>query len=231
MAVFANIVLNIVSPYRLFLGTTYQSLSASFQVTFSHPSPCVVLILVLHISSKLSMHSFCIPFIFLCPSLIFFNSLGSIVSSCVVILLVLTAASNGSRLFLRYHPRLFSSLFTLFSHPISHLPPFFLETCNRAISLCGCNSLFIVISFLVFLSVSCSSFLFHLSIPAPYLKMETAHVFSVVILFLPFSLLFKINFVLLKYSFLNYYYYYYYYYYCCCCLYNYLFFNVEFSSF
>ena len=58
------------SLYRLLLGTTYQSLSASFQITFSHPSPCVVLIIVLHISSKLSMHSFCSPFIF---SSFFFN--------------------------------------------------------------------------------------------------------------------------------------------------------------
>ena len=96
-----------------------------------------------------------------------------------------------------------SSLFALFSHPVSPLPPFFLETYNSAISLLGCNSLFIVINFLVFLFLSCSSFLFHLSIPAPYLKMETAQVFSAIILFLPFSLLFKIDFVLLKYSFLN----------------------------
>ena len=43
----------IINLYRLFLGTTYQSLGASFQVTFSHPSLCVVLILVLHISGEL----------------------------------------------------------------------------------------------------------------------------------------------------------------------------------
>ena len=55
---FVNIALDIVSSYRLFLGTTYQSLGASFQITFSHPPPCVVLIIVLHISSKLSMHYF-----------------------------------------------------------------------------------------------------------------------------------------------------------------------------
>ena len=47
---FVNIVLDIVSLYGLFLGTTYQRLGTSFQITFSHPSPCVVLILLLHIS-------------------------------------------------------------------------------------------------------------------------------------------------------------------------------------
>ena len=146
---------------------------------------------------------FVVHSVFLCNSLIFLNSLGSTASSCVIVLLVLTAASHRSILFLKYHPRPFSSLFTLFSHPISPFPPFFLETYNRATSLLGCNSLFIVINFLVFLPISCSSFLFHLSIPAPYLKIETAQVFSAIILFLPFSLLFKINFVLLKYSFLN----------------------------
>ena len=102
-------------------------------------------------------------------------------SSCAIALLGLTASSNGSILFLTYHPRPFSSLFTLFSHPISHLPPFLLGTYNRATSLLGCNSLFIVINFLFFLSISCSSFLLHLSIPAPFLKMETAQVFSAVI--------------------------------------------------
>ena len=163
---FINIALDIVSPYRLFLG-----LGASFQINFSHPSPCVVLNLVLHISSKLSMHSFCSPF-FLCSSLMFLNSLGSTVSLCVIVLLVLTATKNGSILFLVYHHRPFCSLFTLCSHPVSPLPPFFLETYSHATSLLGCNSLFIFINFLVFLSISCSSFLFHLSIPASYFKMQ-----------------------------------------------------------
>ena len=101
-------------------------------------------------------------------------------------------------MFLTYHPRTFSSLFTLSSHPLSPLPPVFLETYNLATSLLGCNSLFIVINFLVFLSIYCSSFLFHLSIPAPYLKMETAQVFSAISLFFPFRLLFKISFALLN---------------------------------
>ena len=148
------------------------------------------------------MHSFCSPFI---VSLFFFSFLEFFRVNCfsVIVLLVLIATSNGSILFLTYHPRSFSSLFRLFSYPINSLPPFFLETYNRATSLLGCNSLFIVINFLVFLPISCSSFLFHLRIPAPHLKIETTQVFGAIILFLPFSLLFKINFVLLKYSFLN----------------------------
>ena len=109
----------------------------------------------------------------------------------------LIATSNGSILFLTYQIMPFSSLFTLFSHPIS---PFhhFSQKHTTVTSRLGCNSLVIVINFLVFLSISCSSFLFHLSIPAPYLKMETAQLFSAIILFLPFSLLFKTSFALLK---------------------------------
>ena len=151
-----------------------------------------------YLSMLYAIHSF-----FLCSSLVFLNSLGSTVSSCVIVQLVLTTTSSSSIMLLLYHPRPFSPLFTLFSHPISPLPPFFRKTYNCTTSLLGCNSLFIVIDFLVFLSISCSSFLFHLSISAPYLKMETAQVFSAHILFLPFSLFFKINFALLKCSFLN----------------------------
>ena len=127
----------------------------------------------------------------------FFNSLRSIVSLYALVLFVLTATGIGSILFLTYQPRLFTSLFRLFSHSISHLPSFFLETYNYALSFPGDNSLFIVIYFLVFLYISCS-LLFHLSIPAPHLIMETVKVFSTIILFLPFSLIFKINFALLK---------------------------------
>ena len=189
LASFANIALDIVSPYRLFLGTTYQSLGGSFQITFPHPFPCVVLILVLHISSKLSMHSFCSPFIFLCSSLVFLNSLGSPVSLCVIVLFVLIATSNGSMLFLTYHHRPFSSLFTLFSHSIGPRLPFFLEKYNYATSLLDYSVSFIVITFLVFLSISCSSFLFNLTIPAPNLKIKTAQMLSAIILFLSKSIL------------------------------------------
>ena len=73
---FVNIVLDIVTLYGLFHGTTYQSLRESFQITFFHLSPCLVCICVLHISSKLSMHSFGSLFIFslfFCSFLEFFR--------------------------------------------------------------------------------------------------------------------------------------------------------------
>ena len=171
-------------------------MDCSFQILSN-----VVLILVLLISSKLcilfSDHSY-----FLCFSLVFLNSLGLTVSSCVIILLVLSAPNNGSILFLMYQTRTFSLLFKLISHPIIPLPPFFLETYNYATSILECNSLLIVINFLIFLSISCSSFLFHLSIAAPYIIMETARVFSAIILFLLSSIIFKSN-PPMKYSFLN----------------------------
>ena len=98
---------------------------------------------------------------FVCFSLVFLSYLGSTVSSFFIVALLLTATSNSSRLFLTYHPSPFSLLFPLFPHPISPLQLFFVETFNRATSLLGGNSLFIVINFLVFLSISCSSLLFH----------------------------------------------------------------------
>ena len=138
------------------------------------------------------IHSFIHSFIFfLCLSLVFLNSLWSTVSSCIIVLLVLTATSNGSVLFLTYHPRQFSSLRTLFSHQVL-FHHFFLETYKRATSFLRYKPLFIIINFLVFLSIPFSSFLFYLQIPVPYLKIETAQVFSVIILF------FSIQFTLQK---------------------------------
>ena len=69
------------------------------------------------ISSKLSMHFFLQSIhIFFCSFLVFLNSLGSTVSSCVIVLLVLTVSSNGSILFLTYHPRpFFFALRTIFT--------------------------------------------------------------------------------------------------------------------
>ena len=90
-----------------------------------------------------SAHSF-----FICYFSVFLNSLRSTVSTFVIVLLVLTATSNGSILFLTYQPRPFLSLFTLFSHPISPLQSFFQETYIHETSYFGCNSLFIVINFL-----------------------------------------------------------------------------------
>ena len=109
---FVNNVLDIVSLQRLFWVLHIKGLVHPFKSLFLI-HPCVV-ILVLHITSKLSMHSFCRAFIF--PfSLVFLNSLDSTVSLCVIVRLVLTATSNGSILFLMYHPRSFSPFFTLFT--------------------------------------------------------------------------------------------------------------------
>ena len=43
LARFVNISLDIVSSYRLFLGTTYHRLHTSFQIIFTHLSPCLFL--------------------------------------------------------------------------------------------------------------------------------------------------------------------------------------------
>ena len=110
---FVNNVLGIVSLQRLFWVLHIKGSVHPFKSLFLI-HPCVVLILVLHITSKLSMHSFCRAFIF--PfSLVFLNSLNSTVSLCVIVRLVLTATSNGSILFLMYHPRSFSPFFILFT--------------------------------------------------------------------------------------------------------------------
>ena len=75
---------------------------------------------------------------------------------------------------LTYQLKLFSSLLTQLSQLIRPLPPFFLGRYILATSLLGCSSLFIVMIFLDFLSISRSSSLFHLIVPAPYLMNDTA---------------------------------------------------------
>ena len=86
----------------------------------SYPSPPYL---------KIIVHAFFLQsFIFF---LFFFNFLAffrSAVSLHAVTLFFLTATNNGSILFLTYQTNPFYSLFTLFSHPISPLPPFYLET-------------------------------------------------------------------------------------------------------
>ena len=77
-------------------------------------------------------------------------------------------------LFLTYQLKLFSSLLTQLSQLIRPLPPFFLGRYILATLLLGCSSLFIVMIFLDFLSISRSSSLFHLIVPAPYLMNDTA---------------------------------------------------------
>ena len=49
---FANIALDMFILYRLFLGMTYQRLGASFQITFSHPSSCVVILVILFLANS-----------------------------------------------------------------------------------------------------------------------------------------------------------------------------------
>ena len=94
---FVNIVLDIVGPFGLFLSTAYQGLGASFQIPFLiHLHVLSVSLFTLSLANcpcfLFAVHSF------FCSSLVFLNSLGSTVSSFVIV--VLTAASNGSRLFL-----------------------------------------------------------------------------------------------------------------------------------
>ena len=114
------------------------------------------------------------------------------------VLLILIATIKGSMWCLTYHPRLLSSAFAHIFNPVSPLPPSILDTYNLSKSLLGCSSIFIFMTFLVFRSISSNSHF--VTIPAPYLIKETAHLFIAMILFLSLNLLFMINFVLLKYS-------------------------------
>ena len=145
-----------------------------------------------------AVHSF-----FLCSPLVFLNSLGSTISSFVIVLLFLTVTSHGSILFLTYQPRPFSSLLTLFLHPIRSLPPFF----PRNIQPCYTTSW--VQSFIHYHKFPGLSVHFLQFIPIPFKYSSTiphngdCSMFSAIILFPQFSLLFKIIFSLLKYSFLN----------------------------
>ena len=121
------------------MGTTYQSLVHPFKSLF----PIHLHVLFVSLFSISLANCPCILFavhsFFLCSSLVFLNSLWPNVTLFVIVPLVLTATSNGSRLFLTHQPSPFSSLFTLFSHPVSPIPPFFLEPYNRVTSLLGCN--------------------------------------------------------------------------------------------
>ena len=49
---FVNIALDMFILYRLFVGSTYQRLGASFQITFSHPSSCVVILVILFLANS-----------------------------------------------------------------------------------------------------------------------------------------------------------------------------------
>ena len=56
-----NIALDMFILYRPFVDSTYQRLGTSFQITFSHPSSCVVILVVLFLAN-----SSCILF-YVCP--------------------------------------------------------------------------------------------------------------------------------------------------------------------
>ena len=89
--------------------------------------------------------------------------------------------------------------FPLLSHilyPINPFPPSILDTYNLLTLLLGCNSLFTVMTFCLSHQVYFLSILQYLH----HLIKETTHVFIAMILFLPLSIRFMINFVLVKYS-------------------------------
>ena len=106
------------------------------------------------------------------------NSFGWVEFSLGTLLLILTTTMKGLMWCLTYHSRLFCSAST---HTCI-LAIFFLYTYNLSISFLGCSSLFNVMTFLVFLSVSSSSLFVYFTVPAPYFIKETAHVFIAMIL-------------------------------------------------
>ena len=130
-------------------------------------------------------------------------SSGRTVSSVLKVVFILANFSIGSLLCFKYQPKLFSSPFIHPSQLISPLPPLRLGTYNRATSLFGWSVLYIVINFLVFLSIHSNSSLVHFSNPAPYLKREIAHTLIAFTILFPFNFNFTINLVLLRYSYLN----------------------------
>ena len=166
-----NMKSRIICSQSLFLGATYQCVSTSFQISFCNPLPSSIPVNTFLFSRILPMHSFLLPFIL---RLLYFIHFGSTASEMLTTLLSPTFLSNTSSLFLTYQLKLFSSLLTQLSQLIRRLPPFFLGSYILATSLLGCSSLFIVMIFLDFLSISGSSSLFHLIVPDPYLMSDTA---------------------------------------------------------
>ena len=82
------------------------------------------------------------------------------------------------------------------------MPPCFLCIHNLSTSFFGCNTPYIIIAFLDFLSTSFSSLSFHCSIPTPYLNTVLAYEFIAVDLFSSFSFDFRTNRILGFYSFI-----------------------------
>ena len=173
-----NMKSRIICSQSLFLGATYQGLSRSFQIYFCNPLtkfyPSQYLPFLSHTahaffsasihSPSPLLHSLCTPI----------GPQPLIDSEMLTRLLSPTFLSNAPSLFLTYQLKLFSSLLTQLSQLIRPLPPFFLGRYILATLLLGCSSLFIVMIFLDFLSISGSSSLFHLIVPDPYLMSDTA---------------------------------------------------------
>ena len=104
---------------------------------------------------------------------------------------------------------------TLCSMLASPLPPFFLGTYSQPTSSQGCNTLWMVISFLVLWFICLSSSLVHMRKGPEDLTRGTAQLFIPLISFLQLSFVSTYFLVLLRYSFwiLYFIYYYYHYYY------------------
>ena len=95
------------------------------------------------------IHSFSVSFT--SSTLYYF---GSTAYEKLTTLISPTFLSNASSLFVTHQLKLFSSLLTQLSQLIKPLPPFFLGTYILETSLLACSSLFIVLIFLDFLSIS-----------------------------------------------------------------------------
>ena len=174
--------------YNLFLTLVpghhiWQDLSTSFQISLCNPLSRHITVDTFLSSHILPMYSFFPPFFLHLLYFIYFILL-------LTTLLSSTFLSNTSLLLFTYQLKLFSSLLVHFSQLIRPLPPFFLGTYILATLLLGCNSLFIVMIFLDFLSISCSSSLFHLIVSAPCLIIDTAQAFAALYIMLEICLLF-----------------------------------------
>ena len=132
---FVDIALDIVSLYRLFLGITYQSLGERISNHFFSSISHVLFLPFSSISLAnwpcifyQSIDSFFLFFLFSFLELFRVNCF-----LCVIALLVLTATSNGSILFLMYQPKPISSFFIpvfTFNNSSSTIFPRNTQPCN-----------------------------------------------------------------------------------------------------
>ena len=170
---------HIICSQSLFVSATHQGLSTLFQISYCNP-----------LLSSIPVNTFLFSQITYCPCILFcfhsfsvcfasftLYSFGFTVSEMLTTLLSPTFPSNAPSLFLTYELQLFSSLATQLSQLIRPLPPLFLGTYILATSLLGCSSLFIVMIFLDFLSISGSFSLFHFIVPDSSVMNDTAQVY------------------------------------------------------